>query len=100
MQDATQYQQADTALHTAYDLVAAHNYGKGFAHFLLALTLKPTLKEKSNVEERFVDCLKSWTTELVSLSRTENAVWCYEQACEVWPESGSTLHSTGKFLFQ
>lgn len=93
-------QQGDEAFQKANELVAADEYGKGFAHFMLALTLKPDLKENQNVEKTFVDCLKSWSAELVSLNRHQDAVWCYEQACEIWPESGSILHVTGQFLFQ
>lgn len=92
-------EKAKEAVKTACSLVAGENYGRAFAHFLLALTLDPSLKDEESLEDMFVDCLKSWAAQLVSMERGQDAVWCYEQACDVWTQSAKVVHATGQFLF-
>ncbi|CAH1777609.1 unnamed protein product [Owenia fusiformis] len=88
------------SLESAKKCIEEKNFGRAFAHFLLAQQLLPKLKTDAEIKNDFVYVLSQWTAELKEKGRIEDVLQCYEQACEICPENEVVHNNMGSQLFQ
>ncbi|XP_047120096.1 protein arginine N-methyltransferase 9-like isoform X1 [Schistocerca piceifrons] len=74
------------------------NFGRAFAHFLVALKLNPQWKPE--LKEQFSLCLCSWGNILESQNRYTDLFNCYEQALEVFGDNDAVLNNLGAHLYR
>lgn len=74
------------------------NFGRAFAHYLVALKLKP--EWKNELKSQFSTVLCTWGEELESKQRYNDLFKCYEQAVEIFPEHEEVLGNLGAHLFR
>ncbi|XP_047001604.1 protein arginine N-methyltransferase 9-like isoform X2 [Schistocerca americana] len=74
------------------------NFGRAFAHFLVALKLNPQWKPE--LKEQFSLCLCSWGNILESQNRYTDLFNCYEQALEIFGDNDAVLNNLGAHLYR
>ncbi|XP_055465087.1 protein arginine N-methyltransferase 9 [Psammomys obesus] len=86
------------SMQSAEHCLGAQDFGTAYAHYLLALSLAPELKD--DVKETFQYTLFKWAEELDALSRVQDLLGCYEQALELFPDDEVICNSMGEHLFR
>ncbi|XP_074651053.1 protein arginine N-methyltransferase 9-like [Tubulanus polymorphus] len=102
---STEQQSTDRHSYMARRSIAAadvclqkENFGRAFAHMLLALKLTPDIKD--DVKTKFAIVFQEWCKELEEQGRMEDVFNCYGQACDAFPDCEPMLNSMGSQLFR
>ncbi|XP_075212971.1 protein arginine N-methyltransferase 9-like [Lycorma delicatula] len=98
MDSPEKFSVARTSKRQARRYFEKENFGRSFAHILLALKLCPHWKEELKVV--FTAALCNWGEELESKERYYDLFNCYEQALEIFPENEEVLSNLGAHLFR
>ena len=89
---------AGKAIRAAINLVAANNYGRAFAYYLLALQLEPECKE--SIRSDFILVCRKWCDQLEQLGKIDDMFKCYESARQALPDCEEIYNNIGAKLFQ
>lgn len=89
---------AAKAIRAATNLVAANNYGRAFAYYLLALQLQPQCKD--TIRGDFILVCRKWCDQLEQLGKIDDMFKCYESARQALPDCEEIYNNIGAKLFQ
>eukprot|EP00058_Branchiostoma_floridae_P026120 XP_002611610.1 hypothetical protein BRAFLDRAFT_117147 [Branchiostoma floridae] len=74
------------------------DYQTAFTHYLMVVNIAPDLKPY--VKDDFSLAVKLWGDELESMGRGEEALHCYQQALQVYPDCEGVVNNMGAHLFR
>ncbi|XP_021002187.1 protein arginine N-methyltransferase 9 [Parasteatoda tepidariorum] len=75
-----------------------HEYSRAFAHFIVALTVEPSVK--GELLNAFLFTLEKVAGDLEKNKQVNEVIMCYEQALEVLPNDSHVLHGLATTLFR
>ncbi|KAF8787283.1 Protein arginine N-methyltransferase 9 like protein [Argiope bruennichi] len=75
-----------------------HEYSRAFAHFIVALTVEPSVK--GELLNAFLFTLEKLSEKMEKEKQVNEVLMCYEQALDVLPHDSHVLHGLATTLFR